>query len=240
MGLRSSPLTRTRQQQAGPALQRCSCIEYGMGRWHDGTYEHTTAWAVGHHRSLAQDGGRHGPLCSGAPACTTAWAIGTTVPMSTRRHGPSVIAARAHETALGMARSAEVLVHPRWHGPLARWCLPVSTRRHGSSIIAARMHKTAVGTARSAAVPVHPAQPENHDTRREHMTALAVGHRRSHARDGGRHGSLCSGACAYNMAWAVGTTVAHEYTTVWAVGHRRSHARDGGRHSPLRSGVCAC
>jgi len=123
MGLRSSPLTHTRQQQAGPALQRCSCIEYGMGRWHDGTYEHTAAWAVGHHRSLAQDGSRHGPLRGSARACTTAWAVGTTVPMSTRRHGPAVIAAHTHETAAGTARSAAVLQHARQHDPSTRRCL---------------------------------------------------------------------------------------------------------------------
>ena len=47
----------------------------------------------------------------GARASNTEWAVGTTVAMSTRRHGPSDIAARTHEMAVGTARSVAVPVH---------------------------------------------------------------------------------------------------------------------------------
>ena len=93
-----------------------------LGHWHDSTNhdEYMTVLAVGHRRLHAQDGGWHGPLCSGARSSNTACAVGTTVPMSTRRHGPSVIAAHTHETAAGRARSAAVLMHRIRHGPSAR------------------------------------------------------------------------------------------------------------------------
>ena len=150
MGRRTSPLARTRRRSIWPAPQRCSCIQHGMGCRHDGGPSvhngmgRRTSPLAHTRRRQSQPAPQRGPCTQrgmsrhykAAHGYTTAW--------------PSVIAARAHETALGMARSAEVLVHPRWHGPLARWCQPVSTRRHGSSVITARMHKAGRRSARPA------------------------------------------------------------------------------------------
>ena len=60
MGCQTSSLKSDRLQSALSAPQRCQCKQHGVGRWHDGAYQHTTAWAVTHCRSHARDGGRHG------------------------------------------------------------------------------------------------------------------------------------------------------------------------------------
>ena len=86
-----------------------------LRRRHDGN-EHRTAWAIGHRRSRRRDGSTQSPLRSGACAHNMAQSLRRRHDGDpcARRHGPSVIAARAHETAVGTARSTAVLVHPRW------------------------------------------------------------------------------------------------------------------------------